>query len=340
MSIPATPIHPIVADGQVVHSDGAVIESRDLATGALRFRRGLDGFEEKADPGDETRGIALSAGRGAVCARLGPPGRGRWLMALDLAKGGELRWKVAGPDGERSGFASDPLVLGDRVVIVKRTVDDRQTTLDLDCFDLAGGSLVWSTKLADFDMPFGAPSRAPLVLADDTTIVVVSHAGFVAACDRATGARLWGIRYPSTEVTGSPRDVAAGLIADGRLYAAPADANTIIAADLATGRIVWDRPWLQPPTDVTADPPTVSEVVQMYGVVDGRLLFTDRGRLVAARRRGRNDAVAAAEPREAPRAGARPHRRLVDLLADRRHASFLASRDARVRRAPLPRGDA
>ena len=281
MSIPATPIHPIIVDGQVVYADGDMIESRDLATGAVRFRRGLDGFLAKKDPSDETHGVALSAGNGVVCVRLGPSGRGSWLMALDLAKAGDLRWKVAGPEGERSGFASDPLVLGDRVVIVKKTVEDRQTTLVLDCLDLATGAAVWSTKLADFETPFGAPTRAPLVLADDTTLVVISHAGFVVACDRLTGSRTWAIRYPSAEIPGSPRDVAAGLIADGRLYVAPADASMLFAADLATGRVLWDRPWLQVPTDVTADPATVAEVVQLYGVVDGRLLFTDRGRLVA-----------------------------------------------------------
>src|SRR5262249_22608771 len=78
MSIPASPIHPIVVDGQVLYADGNAIEARDLATGALRFRHVLDRFEriekKKEDSNDETRGTAISAGRGVACARLGPPG--------------------------------------------------------------------------------------------------------------------------------------------------------------------------------------------------------------------------------------------------------------------------
>ena len=282
MSIPATPVHPIIVDGQVIYTDGTMIESRDLATGVLRFRRNLDEFEDKKakkDEHDETRGVTLSAGNGVVCVRLGAPGFGRMLLGLDLAKEGALRWKVEGPPG--SGYASDPLVVGDRVHVVRKTTDDRKTTFTLDCLDIAAGTPVWSTRLAEAETHAGSPSRAPLLLADESTVVVVSHAGFVMACDRYTGGRRWAVRYPSAEIPGSPRDVAAGLLAGGRLYVALADAAEIFAVDLATGAIVWDRPWLLPPTDVVADPPIVSEVVQLYGVVDGRLLFTDRGRLTA-----------------------------------------------------------
>ena len=280
MSIPATPIHPIILDGQVLFTDGATIESRDLATGALRFRRGFDGIEEKKDDHDETRGSAISAGNGVVCVRLGPAGRGRWLLGLDLAKEGELLWKIEPPRGEHVSFASDPLVLGDRVYVVRKATEERRIVHTLDCLDLRAGAVVWSTRLADWGER-DVSHRASLLLADARAVVVVSHAGFVMACDPQTGGRMWAIRYPSVETAGSPRDVAAGLLADGRLYAAPADAPGLIAADLATGHVVWDRPWLQAPTDVIADPPTVSEVVQMYGVASGRLLFTDRGRLNA-----------------------------------------------------------
>ena len=281
LSIPATPIHPIIVDGQVIYADSASIESRDLATGALRFRSSIkvDGKGEL----DETRGVSLSAGNGIVCARLGFAGQSRTLLGLDLAKEGLARWKIEIPRADPTSFASDPLVQGDRVYIVKQAPGDRRTTLTLDSMDLATGTVVWSTRLADVETHDGSPSRAPLLLTDESTIVVVSHAGFVMACDRTAGGRLWAIRYPSAEVAGSPRDVSAGLIADGRLYVAPADAPGLFAADLATGRILWDRRWLQAPTDVVADPPLVSEVVQLFGVVDGRLLFTDRGRLTALR---------------------------------------------------------
>ena len=282
MSIPATPVHPIIVNGQVLFADGVTIESRDLATGTLRFRRGIEPADDDGkDEHDETRGVSLSAGNGVVCVRLGPAGRGRSLMGLDLAKEGALRWRIDIPEGDKSGFASDPLVQGDRVYIVKKTPGDRRMTLTLDCIDLAGGAVLWSTPLAESETHDGSPSRAPLLLADESTIVVVSHAGFVMACDRVSGGRMWAIRYPSAEVAGSPRDVAAGLLDDGRLYAAPAAAAGLFAADLTTGKILWDRPWLQAPTDVVADPQTVSEVVQLFGVVDGRLLFTDRGRLTA-----------------------------------------------------------
>ena len=272
----------------MIFADGASIESHDLMTGALRFRIAVGVDKEKAkdkekdkDEYDETRGISVSAGNGILCVRVGPAGQGRSLLGLDLAKAGAVRWKIDSPEGERSGFVSDPLVLGDRVSIVKKSPGDRRTTFTLDSMDLATGTVVWSTRLAEVETHDGSPYRSPLLLADESTIVVVSHAGFVMACDRATGGRLWAIRYPSAEVGGSPRDMAAGLIADGRLYAAPADGAGLFAADLATGRVLWERRWLQAPTDVIADPPIVSEVVQLFGVVDGRLLFTDRGRLTA-----------------------------------------------------------
>jgi outer membrane protein assembly factor BamB len=281
LSVSATPVHPIIALGQVIFADGFSIESRDLATGALRFRNSVQ-VEGKGEL-DETRGTSLSAGNGIVCVRFGFAGQGRTLLGLDLTKAGLARWKIEIPQADRTAFASDPLVQGDRVYIVKQTAGDRKTTLTLDAMDLATGTVVWSTRLADVETHDGSPSRAPLLLADESTIVVVSHAGFVIACDRTSGGRQWAIRYPSAEVAGSPRDMAAGLIADGRLYAAPADGTGLFAADLSTGQVLWERRWLQAPTDVVADPPLVSEVVQLFGVVDGRLLFTDRGRLTALR---------------------------------------------------------
>ena len=72
---------------------------------ALALKEKAKGKDKDREEHDETRGVALSAGNGVVCARLGPAGRARSLLALDLAKAA-VRWKIDVPDGRSSGTHS------------------------------------------------------------------------------------------------------------------------------------------------------------------------------------------------------------------------------------------
>lgn len=300
VSLPELPYYPIIADHHVVVSDGKTVTAYALDNGAVRFR-----YRPRANPMAavlerplEPARYSVSVDRGHVFARLrrpgAPPGTTASysvLVALDLAgpdvpEDGRVLWEAEPWSFERrdAAFDSDPMAVNERVYATVGSLHEGRPQSHLVCYDRAGNEL-WQTKLAELAEGGRGPApgrgRSDLVLWAESAVVVLSHDGFVVACDPWTGRRLWAIRYPRVDKAASPREPSAGLYADGRVFLAPADASFLFAVDADTGQVLWERPWTQAPTDITAGPPQVSSVVHLFGVVDGRLLFTDRYRLQA-----------------------------------------------------------
>jgi outer membrane protein assembly factor BamB len=287
---PSLPVHPIIASGQVLVNDGHAVTAHDLHTGKKRFRVNNGQhlhFRDNIKPIAE-RAFTLSAGRGRAFACLGDhPGdpQPRKLVAIDLT--GErtiepMIWTVSASVAEHFDvwFDSDPLVVGDRVYVGVMAVGKSSAVRELACFNISGTHL-WQTRLAEFPMrPDWQPNRPSLLVGTGTAIVSTTHAGAIVAVDSMTGRRMWAFRYPGV-AGASPRGAVSSLAVDGRVFAAPADSAHLYCLDAETGSAIWDRPWSKRPGDIITGPPTPSDIVELFGVVDGRLLVADRGGVTA-----------------------------------------------------------
>jgi outer membrane protein assembly factor BamB len=289
LAIPPTPFHPVIADGQILISDGQTVYSYDLLAGKLRFRAstGAPTVRRKAKDSNDLA-FSVSAAHGRAFARLGVrpnDSRPRRLVAIDLLTPGEVVDRVlwtadaAAPPPLDAFFETDPIIVGERVYAGVVHEGDHSSERLLACYDLSGTRL-WRTPLAQFDND-PRPPRQSLLAASGSTIVWATHAGGVAAVEAATGRLLWVFRYPAIDAVSSPRGASSCVIADGRVYVAPVDSTNLFCLDLETGQSLWERPWLKGPSDIVAGLPVVSDVVDLLGVVGDRLVFTDGGRAQA-----------------------------------------------------------
>lgn len=286
LAIPPTPFHPVIADGQVLVSDGQSVHSFDLFTGAARFRAPEPALPTGATTPPTALGLTALGGRVYACLGDRPgDALAKSLVCLDLAEKladkDRVVWKAAASTLEdKAVFDTDPLVFGDRVFAGAERPGDKSRRL-LASYAL-DGSLLWHTRLADIkDADEPRPGRRALLVAAGPAIVYASNAGIVVAVDRWTGRRLWAFRYPSIDTGVSPRGPSTCLAADGRVFVAPADSDRLFCLDAATGRELWDQLWIAIPTDVVPGPRNVSQIVDLLGVSDDRLVFTDRYRLQA-----------------------------------------------------------
>jgi hypothetical protein len=139
-------------------------------------------------------------------------------------------------------------------------------------FPLSGGAPVWTRAVAELTgEPDAARMAGRLLTVTGRTVVYSTDAGLIVALDLETGRPAWAFRYPSrgprgltAELMPPPRDVCPPVADAGRVFAAPADSDEIIALDAFTGVPLWDR-----------NP--VVEVVHLVGVADGRLILTADG---------------------------------------------------------------
>lgn len=298
LTIPPTPIHPVIADGQLLFSDGQTVRSYDLVTGTLKFR--ASSAAPFVRPNDlapaSDQAFSLSVADGVAYARLGIrpyDGEPRRLAAIDLGAGRRGRSKDLPPldrvlwtadangDVRQAFFETDPLVVGDNLYIGVQHKGEPRTARVLTCYSLSG-TLRWQAKLAEIvEEPNRRPGRQSLLAASGSTIVYATDAGVVCGIDGWTGRRLWAVRYPRIDSGPSPRGASTCVIADGRVYLAPIDSTHLYCLDAETGYVFWERPWLRNRRDIVAAPAVVSDIVDLLGVVGDRLVFTDRQRLQA-----------------------------------------------------------
>lgn len=291
LSIPATPIHPVIARGQLLINDGQLVRSFDLVSGKPRFRASSAApFVRRDDlktPTDLSFGLSTSDNRAfaRIGTRSGDP-EPRRLIAINIDPAARLLDRVvwtADANGEAAlgFFETDPLVVGDRVYIGTLHKGEPRTPRTLSCFT-HDGKLLWNVKLADFEeVRTPRPHRQALLVGTGSSIIYATHAGAVFAVDAWTGRRQWSLRYPSIDAGPSPRGASSCMTADGRVFIAPADSANLYCVEADSGRVVWERSWVKPPSDIVAAPPAVSEIVDLLGVVEDRLIFTDRSRIQA-----------------------------------------------------------
>jgi len=192
-------------------------------------------------------------------------------------KGEHFRWRVRGIAHDHSLFEGAPVVADGLIWIASTRYHGNRCLTAIDCYpaeDASEPPLRWRCDVCEIsDIPIGQPRyRHHRLTLAGTQIVYCTHNGAVVAVDALTGRRNWAIRYPRrTSDTHGPelRDLAPVLFAGGRLYVAPADSDTLLCLDPATGRILWE---LEP-----------LRVVHLLGVGQGRLIFTTPTGLRAVR---------------------------------------------------------
>lgn len=189
----------------------------------------------KASIGKGFSAFAVAGGRAYT---LGNQDNVDTVFCLDAATGQEL-WHHSypcqlDPLSYEGGPSSTPAVDGDRVYTLSKFGQAF-------CLNAATGEVVWArtfpappTTKADYRVWWGF-AGSPLVLAD-RVILAVGSAGL--ALDKATGKTLWespaGRPGYSSPVPFRQGDHAAFALVNG---------HEVLAADLATGNVLWRLPW-------------------------------------------------------------------------------------------------
>lgn len=166
----------------------------DAGTGATRWTHSI-GPMFPAGGGSEGGPKSTPTIDGDTVFALGPAGD---LLALALADGSQ-RWRVkltesAGAVRPQFGFATSPVVAGDRLVIATGGPAGHSIT----ALDKATGARVWSTG----DAPLEYPSPIPATLAGVEQLVAVTD-GAALGLESASGALLWRFSLEVNEVPGA-----------------------------------------------------------------------------------------------------------------------------------------
>jgi outer membrane protein assembly factor BamB len=166
-------------------------------------------------------------------------------------------------------FEGTPIIRGDQLYVATWRLSGGEMVSAVACFAGAGGrerpELLWQRDVGKtaFDPNAEARRRHELLALSGDCIVYCSPGGMVVALDARTGKPAWEYRYPQrmrkSEGTAG-RDVCPCLAADGRIFAAPTDADRVFCLDALTGSLLWESRPL--------------EVIHLLGVTSNRLICT------------------------------------------------------------------
>jgi outer membrane protein assembly factor BamB len=202
-------------------------------------------------------------------------------LALDREGSGSARlryrWQIRSRlvDTEPPAlFEGAPAVRDGRLYVAKSRFEGRQVITSIDCYDADAPEgrdepppLRWRQDVWGIE-PAGtaesARQRHDLLTLAGPNVVFCTHSGLIIALDAATGKRAWAYRYPVAAGRGIdgvlPQDLSPCVCAQGRIYAAPLDADGIFCLDARTGETIWES--------------SPAYVVQLLGVSHGRLFAT------------------------------------------------------------------
>jgi len=171
------------------------------------------------------------------------------LICLDLQAGqGRLVWNVdaAGLD-ERLRFEGPPVVSDNRLWILARR-GLAPSEVYLLCFSADNGKYLWNRLICSnaARAPEGANLASSLrIVRHESTLVVSTELGCIAALHDADGQPVWYRTYPRQMETNraktSPQLSPACIIHEGVVYAAPDDSDQLLALDLLTGETIWSQ---------------------------------------------------------------------------------------------------
>ncbi len=180
---------------------------------------------------------------------------GGYLVCLDLAAQGRLVWKPDGrilPDDDNWAFEGAPIVDGGDLYVAMRKSDVRPQAY-VACFDVDTGRRRWRTLVCAAETPGGgqvAEMTHNLLTYHQGTLYYNTNLGAVAALSARDGHVQWATLYHRAKKAGPDgqdrrtahyyRDLNPCIYYRGKLLAAPADCQSILALDAGTGELVWE----------------------------------------------------------------------------------------------------
>ncbi|MCA9114566.1 MAG: PQQ-binding-like beta-propeller repeat protein [Planctomycetaceae bacterium] len=177
------------------------------------------------------------------------------IVCLDLQQGqGRLLWKMDAsdlpvPEGLR-GFEGTPVADGNRVYVSWRS-NRPQTEIHVACLRAADGTLLWNRRVCAV-APEATSGRKVaghrLLTVGAGRVYCSTDSGAIAALDASDGSLLWVRTYPGRFRAGArlvEADLSPGLVPclyhQDRIYAAPADSDSLFCLDASSGRLVWSQ---------------------------------------------------------------------------------------------------
>jgi outer membrane protein assembly factor BamB len=282
--------HPVLVGDLVLANSLVEIVAVELETGRPAWgMRGpqiyRDGIDEevqalyRASTGLGVPRFTMTVFHGNLYARMGPPGTSRprarelsrgvgYLLCLDLAAEGRLRWRVEPPE---SIYAFDGAPVADETnLYVAMRRSDVQPQAHVACFEASTGRLRWQQFLCAAETRargmFPETTHNLLTLHRDT-LYVNTNLGAVAALSTRDGKVKWVSLYPRVLkgdlLKPAPhrcRDLNPCLYHRGTLVVAPADSRRIFVLDAANGQILGQTG------------PEVEDVVHLLGVSGDTLI--------------------------------------------------------------------
>lgn len=288
-------LYPAIAGGRVYFADARYLTAVDLRTGDVREMFDASTLlptaaRERTFPYPDYYRASVTVAEGHVLARFGavavqdergpmkgpPPESAIVCLRLDPDGAARVAWSAKLSGEPPTLFEGAPLVhQGRAYVAVTRVQGDRtQTAIRCYALDAAGDAPpLWSRDVCETPELSGGRVRRlhHLLTLAGPNVVYASHSGAIVALDALTGQRVWARRYksaprenrfplPGGEGQPAIHDLAPPLFADGRVFVAPTDSDTMFCLDPWTGTAVWQRDGLQP--------------VHLLGACQDRLVFT------------------------------------------------------------------
>lgn len=283
---PATNASPINRQRNLIRFNGRVMAMPGMPKGSPSPHL-EKGIAYAVVPADSTR---RQANRRTVTQSkiVGMDLRRDGLTMLELTPP-ELPWRFGGPP-----------VVQDGMLYVALAADDVRPRVAIACYAIATAKQVWQVEVCSGQPAanYNGTSLPPnlLTLGDDT-IYCNTNLGAIAALSTKTGSFRW-VRFYDRITSGSVRSVAnlapagsppcTATLADGRLYLAPSDADTLFALDASTGRLLWVRD--QPDQEAT-----------LLGISQDRLVLGGRQLTILNAANGKQQSIWP----ESPKAGLR-----------------------------------
>jgi len=268
---------PWIAGNSLYYQHHNVLYCRSLLTGKLNWAFGpggiLDGFDApnlhhasgfhstlRYHPESD-----LLMHDGLVFASIVKEGPS--LVAVDQTTG-QLRWVrgayTASTDAERNIRYLAAPAAGPNVVYAPYVQEEMagashlSSRAGIQCLDSRSGRLLWTREVCHLTpAQFSISSRlrririlgsSPTV--KDGVLYHYTNAGVVTALDALSGRILWATRYPhDQEAHDLLKDVSQQLwfsrpplVMNDRVYVTPADCDSLLCLDTATGKVLWSAP--------------------------------------------------------------------------------------------------
>jgi len=259
--------HPIVIGNFVAVNTLHEIRIYDVRTGKAAWGgdaviyRPAEPVVERFHSAASTLGVSrftMTASDGFLYARMGDPLTTRpedsmnyhqpsYLVNLDLGGEGRLVWPPLRCE-DKWAFEGSPVSDGRRVFVAMRHGTRPQAHVA--CYDARNGRQLWRQFVASAETPARGQSGEcthNLLTFVDGTLYVNTNLGAVAALNADNGRPRWIVRYARAKrgdlnqrATHFYRDLNPCLYDRGRVIVAPADSESILAYDAATGLLLWE----------------------------------------------------------------------------------------------------